>query len=186
MSPETRERIAASAVSVWLKADFDVLMRRVRKRSNRPLLANPDPEGTLRRLMAERYPVYGTADLTVHSRDVPHDVVVGDILQRLSALLMPGTPRPGAPAGDIAAMPTDAASPPAHETVHVALPGQPYDILIGRGVIGRAGEAIAALAPGAACAIVTDETVAKTHLATLEESLEAAGLRSTAIVVPPG
>jgi shikimate kinase/3-dehydroquinate synthase len=190
MSPETRERIAGSAVSVWLKADFDVLMRRVRKRSNRPLLANPDPEGTLRRLMTERYPVYGTADLTVHSRDVPHDVVVSDILHRLHALLLPdATPRLAdgkETTGDTSAMPTEPVAHSAHETVHVPLPGYAYDILIGRGLIGRAGEAIAAIAPGAACAIVTDETVARHHLATLEESLEAAGLRSTAIVVPPG
>jgi shikimate kinase/3-dehydroquinate synthase len=187
MSPETRQRVAETAVSVWLKADFDVLMRRVRKRSNRPLLANPDPEGTLRRLMTERYPVYGTADLTVHSRDVPHDVVVGDILQRLAALLLPeAAARAAGDTGDQRSMPIEPAAPPAHETVHVPLPGQAYDILIGRGVIGRAGEVIAAIAPGTACAIVTDEQVARHHLATLEESLEAAGLRATAVVVPPG
>lgn len=84
MSAETRERVAAHAISVWLKADFDVLMRRVRKRSNRPLLQNPDPEGTLRRLIADRYPVYALADITIHSRDVPHEVVVTEILGALA------------------------------------------------------------------------------------------------------
>jgi shikimate kinase len=62
-----------------------VLFERVKRRSNRPLLQNPDPEGTLRRLVEERYPVYALADLTVVSRDVPHDVVVGDLLDALDA-----------------------------------------------------------------------------------------------------
>ena len=80
MSPETRARIAEVGVSVWLRADFDVLMRRVRKRSNRPLLQNPDPEGTMRRLMETRHPIYALADVTVDSREIPHDKVVQDAL----------------------------------------------------------------------------------------------------------
>lgn len=87
MNGETRARIAASGVAVWLKAEFDVLMRRVRKRSNRPLLQNPDPEGTLRRLMELRDPTYALADLTVLSRDVPHETVVNEILAALPDLL---------------------------------------------------------------------------------------------------
>ena len=70
MSPETRTAIAEKGISVWLQADVDLLLARVRRRSNRPLLENADPEGTLRRLVAERYPVYALADLTVTSRDV--------------------------------------------------------------------------------------------------------------------
>jgi len=84
MHAETRLRIAERGLSVWLKADFDVLMRRVRKRSNRPLLSNPDPEGTLRRLIDQRYPVYALADETIQSRDVPHEVIVGEIIARLA------------------------------------------------------------------------------------------------------
>jgi shikimate kinase len=87
MSQETRDRVARSGISVWLKADFDVLMRRVRKRSNRPLLKNPDPEQTLKRLMDDRYPTYALADLTVLSRDVPHEVVVNEIIQELAERL---------------------------------------------------------------------------------------------------
>jgi shikimate kinase len=92
MNAETRERVARTGVAVWLKADFDVLMRRVRKRSNRPLLQNPDPEGTLRRLIEVRYPVYALADLTIHSRDVPHDVVVNEIIAALPDHLGPREP----------------------------------------------------------------------------------------------
>jgi shikimate kinase len=85
MNPETRAKIAACGVSVWLKADFDTLMRRVRRRSHRPLLSNPDPEGTMRRLIAERYPVYGQADVTVSSHDMPHERIVGEVVKALEA-----------------------------------------------------------------------------------------------------
>lgn len=83
MDPGTRERIAASGSSVWLKADHETLMRRVRKRVHRPLLQNPDPDGTMRRLMSERYPVYALADVTVESGDSSHDGIVGEILAAL-------------------------------------------------------------------------------------------------------
>jgi shikimate kinase len=87
MHPETRARIAETGVSLWLKAEFDVLMRRVRKRSNRPLLKNPDPEGSMRQLMAAREPVYALADIAVESRDIPHDRVAEDALNALLAFL---------------------------------------------------------------------------------------------------
>ncbi|OYW97146.1 MAG: hypothetical protein B7Z14_18475, partial [Bosea sp. 32-68-6] len=64
MNAETRARIAELGISIWLKAEPDVLMRRVRKRSNRPLLQTADPEATLRRMLAEREPVYALSDLT--------------------------------------------------------------------------------------------------------------------------
>jgi shikimate kinase len=67
-------------------------MERVRRRQNRPLLHTADPEGTLRRLIEERYPVYAEADLTIHSRDVPHDSVVDDVLEALAGHLSAGTP----------------------------------------------------------------------------------------------
>jgi shikimate kinase len=87
MNPDTRSWIAQAGVSVWLKAEFDVLMRRVRKRSNRPLLKNPDPEGSMRQLMAARQPFYSLADVTVESRDIPHERVVDDTLNALLAWL---------------------------------------------------------------------------------------------------
>src|SRR3712207_2125721 len=83
MNEETRARIAEHGVSVWLRADLDVLMRRVRKRATRPLLQNPDPEGTMRRLMDLRYPVYATADITIDSHEAPHDKVVTELIKAL-------------------------------------------------------------------------------------------------------
>ncbi|NNM71375.1 shikimate kinase [Enterovirga aerilata] len=85
MNAETRAKIAARGISVWLKADHETLMRRVRRRSHRPLLANPDPEGTMRRLIAERYPVYAEADVAVESCDMPHDRVVAEVVKALES-----------------------------------------------------------------------------------------------------
>lgn len=83
MDAETRSAIAERGVSVWLRAELPILMERVRRRSNRPLLQNPDPEATMRDLMKARYPVYAEADLTVESRNVTHEVIVAEIAQRL-------------------------------------------------------------------------------------------------------
>jgi shikimate kinase len=78
---ETRAQIKAGGVSVWLKADAAILFERVSRRANRPLLRTPDPRGTLERLIAERYPIYAEADITVLSRDVPQDTVAADVIE---------------------------------------------------------------------------------------------------------
>jgi shikimate kinase len=80
MNPGTRAAIRQKGISVWLKADFDVLMRRVKRRADRPLLQSPDPGETLRTLMAERSPTYAEADIVVESRDVAHEAVVDEVL----------------------------------------------------------------------------------------------------------
>jgi len=84
MNPDTRANIKAHGLSVWLKADIKVLMKRVGRRDNRPLLTAGDPEKVMKRLMEERYPVYAEADVTVESRDVPHDVIVGAVIDSLA------------------------------------------------------------------------------------------------------
>ena len=89
VNADTRAAIKADAVSVWLKAEFDVLFARVSKRPTRPLLQTADPRGTLRDLMDKRYPLYALADITITSHDVPHDAVVADILAALSDHLEP-------------------------------------------------------------------------------------------------
>jgi len=86
MREETRNRVGAKAISIWLKADADIIMRRVRRRADRPLLQTPDPEATVGRLISEREPVYQHADLTVWSRDVPHEKIVDECLDSLHAL----------------------------------------------------------------------------------------------------
>ncbi len=83
MNEQTRQNIVKAGISIWLKADLPILMQRVRKRSHRPLLNASDPEAVMRGLMEKRYPVYAQADLTIDSRDEPHEVVINEIIQRL-------------------------------------------------------------------------------------------------------
>ncbi len=87
---ETRDRIRDKAVSIWLKVDSEVIMRRLKRRSDRPLLQTADPEATVARLIGEREPVYGQADLTVWSRDVPHEKIVDECIEALHGELCGG------------------------------------------------------------------------------------------------
>jgi shikimate kinase len=90
MREETRDRIRDKAVSIWLKADADIIMRRVKRRADRPLLQTEDPEATVERLIREREPLYQLADLTVWSRDVPHEKIVDECIDALHAHLGAG------------------------------------------------------------------------------------------------
>jgi shikimate kinase len=85
MNEQTRNNIAHKGISVWLKADISLLMKRVLRRDNRPLLQSEDPEIVMRRLIEERYPVYSRADIIVESRDVPHNSIVSDVIRALAA-----------------------------------------------------------------------------------------------------
>lgn len=114
--PATRSLIRQRAVSVWLRADLDVLDRRTRGRSGRPLLEGGDPRATLAALMAARAPFYGEADVTVDSDDVPPEKMVDRVLQALAALAArPATRGAAAPAATSGAAvdATPMATPPA-------------------------------------------------------------------------
>ena len=87
MREETRNRIRDKAVSIWLKADADIIMRRVKRRADRPLLQTEDPAATVSRLLEQREPVYQNADLTIWSRDVPHERIVDECIEALRARL---------------------------------------------------------------------------------------------------
>lgn len=84
MDPATRACIGAKGISVWLRAEIDLLMRRVGKRPTRPLLKTGDPRAVLERLLAERSPIYALADLVVDSADAPHDSIVQTIVAALA------------------------------------------------------------------------------------------------------
>jgi shikimate kinase len=88
MNKQTRQRIAESGISIWLRAELPVLLKRVKRRNDRPLLNQGDPEEIMRKLMDERYPIYAEADLTVETRDVPHDNVVLAIFTMLTDRLL--------------------------------------------------------------------------------------------------
>src|SRR5580704_9945624 len=88
MNPATCAAIKAKGISIWLSAEFDVLMRRINKRKNdRPMLQTADPAARLRELLAEREPVYALADITVKSREVPHEAIVTEIMIDLGTFL---------------------------------------------------------------------------------------------------
>ena len=84
MNPDVRAKIKATAISIWLRAELDVLVRRCARRGNRPLLQQGDPRSVLEKLMAERYPVYAEADIVVDSDDNPHEWIVQAIMARLA------------------------------------------------------------------------------------------------------
>ena len=87
MHPQTREAIRTKGISIWLKAEYDVLMKRIKRRGDRPMLKTEDPGETLRRLMQERDPVYAEADVIVHSRDVPHEIIIAEIISAVAPRL---------------------------------------------------------------------------------------------------
>jgi len=105
MNPMTRADIRAHGVSVWLRADLDLLLKRTGRRNNRPLLKRGDPRQILARLIAERYPVYAEADITVDNVDGPPEVTVENVRQRVEAYLRTDGPT-GGPAGKAASAPT--------------------------------------------------------------------------------
>lgn len=87
MDARTRAKIRERAISVWLRADLDLLLRRVSRRNNRPLLKQGDRRATLERLIAQRHPVYAGADITVDSMDAPPDVTVERVIEELGRFL---------------------------------------------------------------------------------------------------
>jgi shikimate kinase/3-dehydroquinate synthase len=185
MHEETRARIGASGISIWLKADLDVLWRRVRKRTHRPLLHGGDPEQTLGALLEQRYPVYARADITVISRDGPHELAVEEAIDGLEFFLRfsPDPPPLTASSKSVASHGQREAS---RAQVDVRLGARSYSILIGSGLIAEAAKHIRRVAPRAACAIITDENVAKLHLPAFEQALDEDFVRHTRVVVAPG
>jgi shikimate kinase len=89
MDARTRALIRERAISIWLHAELDELVRRVTRRTDRPLLKGRDPRAVLEQLIAERYPVYAQADVTVPSSMGSADETVERILERLAALSNP-------------------------------------------------------------------------------------------------
>jgi shikimate kinase len=99
MREETRGRIRDKAVSVWLKADADTIMKRVKRRADRPLLQTADPAATIGRLIEERHPVYELADIAIASRDVLHEKIVDECVAALHAHLCHANQTTGEPVG---------------------------------------------------------------------------------------
>jgi len=99
MRKETRDAIRGRGISVWLRADLDLLLRRVSRRKNRPLLRNENPRQTLEKLIEERYPVYAEADIVVDSGDRPPGTIVDNVIESIETFLGAGAGSGGGSGG---------------------------------------------------------------------------------------
>jgi shikimate kinase/3-dehydroquinate synthase len=186
MNADTRTAIGAKGVSIWLNADLETLMRRIKRRHDRPLLHTDDPAATLQQLIDARYPIYALADFTVQSREVPHEKIVDEIVAVLGA--GPASAGCGGRGFDegrdhVMTAPLRSSDP---IVVDVALGDRSYDIVIGRGQLGSLGARIAKLRPGAKVAIVSDENVAARHLDAAVAAVKGAAGQVSTVVLPPG
>ena len=161
MDPETRRTIRERATSIWLRCPLPVLLQRVQGRTHRPLLNTGNPAETLARLSAERSPIYAQADIIVDGSEDPPHVTTTNVITALNNYLPP-------------------------RRVRVELSQNSYDVLIGAGLIGRAGALLAAVLPQPRCVIITDETVAALHLPALRQSLSETGITHTVLSLSPG
>jgi shikimate kinase/3-dehydroquinate synthase len=161
MDPETRAVVRASAVSVWLRCKLPTLLRRVSQRDNRPMLKGGDPAEIMQRLMDLRYPVYAEADIVVDCGDDSQDATTTLVQEALAAYTPP-------------------------RRLRVSLPSTAYDVVIGDGLLARAGAFLAPVLPQKRAVVVTDATVAALHLPALRAGLAEAGIAAAEVVVPPG
>ena len=161
MDPATRAAVHGRATSVWLRCTLPVLLRRVVGRGHRPLLADGDPATILAELMARRHPIYAEADLAIDCGDEPADYTTRLVLDGLLAF-----------------------TPPRRLTV--PLSGRAYDLVIGGGLLARAGGLLGPVLDQRRAVVVTDANVAGLHLAALRGGLEDAGFEVSAITVAPG
>ena len=161
--PRTRAAIRASgAVTIWLKCRLPTLVRRVAGREHRPMFVNADPAAVLERLMAARHPFYAEADIVIACTDESPETVTRRVAEAVEAW-QPPTRLP------------------------VGLGERAYDILVGEGLLARAGGLLGPVLPARRCLIVTDEHVGPRHLPALRAGLEEAGFAIAAeITVPPG
>jgi shikimate kinase/3-dehydroquinate synthase len=161
MDPATRAAVREEAVSIWLRCPLPVLLRRVAGRDNRPLLADGDRAEILQRLMDLRYPVYAEAEVIVDCGDESAEYTTTQVL---TALLQYRAPR----------------------RLSVALPSTTYDLVIGDGLLARAGALLAPRLDQKRAMVVTDTIVAQLHLTTLLRGLAETGFTAGSIVVPAG
>ncbi|MDR3537025.1 MAG: 3-dehydroquinate synthase, partial [Acetobacteraceae bacterium] len=161
MDPETRAMTREEATSVWLRCSLPTLVRRVASRDNRPLLANGDAEGTLRRLMDQRHPIYAEADVIVDCGDESADHTTAQVLDSLLAWK------------------------PARR-LSVILPSTSYDVVIGDNLLARAGALLAPRLPQKRAVVVTDSIVADLHLKALLAGLAETAVATSTIVVREG
>jgi len=161
MDADTRAEIRAHGTSIWLRCSLATLVRRTAARSHRPLLAGGDPERILADLMARRHPIYAEADIVVQCGEDSPETTTSHVLEALAQFRPP-------------------------HRVPVSLLAEAYDVLVGSGLLARAGALLAPVLPQKRAVIVSDETVAGLHMPALIAGLSEAGFETRTVVVPPG
>ena len=161
MDPATRATVRQRGTSIWLRAPLPVLLRRVARRRNRPLLANADPAATLSRLIEQRHPIYAEADIVVDCADDLPDQTTRRVAAALSDY-----------------------KPPAYLSVRTTATA--YEVVVGDGLLHRAGSLLAPILPQKRVVVVSDTTVAALHGAALMDSLAATAFDATLLQVSPG
>jgi shikimate kinase/3-dehydroquinate synthase len=161
MDPDTRATIRREGIAVWLRAELPVLLRRVAGRAHRPLLNGGDHADVLARLMAQRHPVYAEADVIVDCGDEPPDTTTSHVLDALSAWQ------------------------PARR-LSLSLATASYDVVVGEGLLPRAGALLAPVLPQKRAVVVTDDAVGPLHLSTLMDGLAETAIAATSITVKSG
>ena len=153
----------AGTVTIWLQCSHATLLRRVVGRGHRPMFLGADPGGVLDRLMAARHPLYAEADIVVSCSDESPDATTRRVQEALAAW-----------------------TPPAR--LPVALEGgRAYEVVVGEGLLARAGALLAPVLPSRRVAVVSDGAVAGLHGPALRAGLEEAGFAVAAEVeVRPG
>ncbi|MCI0754442.1 3-dehydroquinate synthase [Roseomonas vastitatis] len=160
---ETRRAIRESgALSVWLRAEIPVLLPRVSNRATRPLFLQQDPRAVLERLKAARYPIYAEADLAVDCLDESPEDTTGRVRMAIESFSAPAR-------------------------LPVALLEREYDVVVGEGLLERAGGLLSGVLPARRVAIISDASVAALHLPALRHGLQAGGFEiRAALTIPPG
>jgi shikimate kinase/3-dehydroquinate synthase len=161
MDPQTRAVVRARAVSVWLRCPLPVLVQRVSGRTHRPLLAEGDPAVKLAELARVRHPVYAEADIIVECHEESAELTTTHVTDALAVWREP-------------------------RRLRVALSRAGYDVVVGDGLLARAGALLAPVLPAKRAIVVTDATVAALHLPRLLAGLAETGFVTRQIVVPPG
>eukprot|EP01037_Dinobryon_pediforme_P009250 gene9250-9330_t len=159
VQPQTRALIKSRTVSVWLRADLQVLARRVARKDTRPLVAGKDPLVVLQAQAEARYPAYAEADIVVDTGEMSHAASLELVLEGLRRH---------------------------RRIVKVALDGRAYEVWIGDGLMSQAGAALLDVIPRRRTMVVTDETVARLHGETVRAGFEQSGISTEFIVLPPG
>ena len=161
MDPETRAVTRERATSIWLRCALPILVRRVAGRDGRPLLANQNHEATLDRLMRQRYPIYAEADVIVDCGDEMPETTTALVIDALNAHTPP-------------------------RRLAVVLSSARYDVVIGDGLLARAGALLTPVLPQKRVVVVSDANVARLHMPALLASLDATGFTTSTVIVPAG